>query len=128
MKKVILVVDDEPVVRKVVAAALERKGYVVLIAASAETGLEILHDFAGVVHLVLTDLRLKEGMQGLEFRARILADRPDSLVVLMSGNTYEGNIPPGVATIEKPFTPAKLCERIHQLLGLHFLTAPHGSL
>ena len=53
----ILLVDDEPAVRQLVAAALNRAGYRVLEARDGPHGVKIFEDHAGPIHLLVTDLR-----------------------------------------------------------------------
>jgi CheY-like chemotaxis protein len=113
---VIMVVDDEELVRQVVVAALQHEGHSVLAVESGEEGLRVLRNSAGTVHLVLTDLRLNAGMEGLEFRERVLEEYPNVLVAVMSGDTCGGNIPAGVETVQKPFTAPQLCQRVRRLL------------
>jgi len=112
---VILVIDDEEMVRDVMIAALETECQTILYAASGEEGLKVVAEHAGRIDLVLTDLRLP-GMHGLEVRKRILQERADTKVVVLSGNTYGGAIPTGVVTIQKPFTIQQLRARVRELL------------
>ena len=61
----ILIVDDEPSIRKVLSAYLQQGGYSVAAVASAEEGLQCFEK--NDIDLVIVDLRLEEGMDGLEF-------------------------------------------------------------
>jgi CheY-like chemotaxis protein len=80
----ILVVDDEPGVRRFVTDALRSSGYEV---AGASTGREALAAIYGETRtptLLLTDIEMP-GMSGVELAARIRADRPGIRVILMTG-------------------------------------------
>jgi CheY-like chemotaxis protein len=80
----ILVVDDEPAVRRFVSDALRSSGYEVI---GASTGREALTTIYGESHtptLLLTDIEMP-GMSGVELAARIRADRPGIRVILMTG-------------------------------------------
>ncbi|MDO9080291.1 MAG: response regulator, partial [Desulfuromonadales bacterium] len=78
----ILIIDDEPNLRKTLADILRIKGYETLTAEDGEQGLALLLEHR--VHLVLLDLGLP-GMPGLEVLARIKANSPLSEVIVMTG-------------------------------------------
>jgi two-component system alkaline phosphatase synthesis response regulator PhoP len=79
----ILVVDDEGPNRYSVCKTLQRVGYNVLEAASGEEALEIME--AQNFDVVLTDIRMPPGLDGVELLRRIRAQAPDSIVILMTG-------------------------------------------
>ncbi|HEY8438395.1 MAG TPA: response regulator [Candidatus Limnocylindrales bacterium] len=81
----VLVVDDEPDVRDWISGALERAG---VAAYAASTGPEALRLVAhGTVRptVLLTDIEMP-GMSGIELAARVLAIRPRTRVVMMTGD------------------------------------------
>jgi CheY-like chemotaxis protein len=88
-KYVILFVDDEEIVRRIAMLVLERDGYTVLIAKNGHEAIEIGATHPGPIHLVLTDMRMP-GMNGMEVRRRMLEHRPDTVVAVLSGDTYGG--------------------------------------
>jgi DNA-binding response OmpR family regulator len=79
----ILVVDDEGANRYSVSKTLQRVGYTVTEAASGEEALE----FMGKHHfdVVLTDIRMPPGLDGVELLRRIKDQAPDAIVILMTG-------------------------------------------
>jgi two-component system, cell cycle sensor histidine kinase and response regulator CckA len=79
----VLVVDDEAPIRAVISAALESSGYRVVVAASPSEALRCF-ERDGPFDLVLTDVAMQE-MDGLELAARMLKEKPDQPVALMSG-------------------------------------------
>jgi CheY-like chemotaxis protein len=82
---VVLVVDDEAVVREFVGRALEAAG---IDAALASDGREALRLVVGGIvrpHVVLTDIEMP-GMSGIELAARLLAVRPGVRIVMMTGD------------------------------------------
>ncbi|MDQ6827938.1 MAG: response regulator, partial [Gemmatimonadota bacterium] len=83
----VLVVDDEPTVRSAVTRYLERLGYQVVSAASAEEALAVIEHAPDRVRLLLTDV-VMTGMNGRELAARAVTIRPHLPVILMSG--YSG--------------------------------------
>jgi two-component system cell cycle sensor histidine kinase/response regulator CckA len=117
----ILLVEDEDSVRAFTKTALQRFGYRVLEAASAEAALIVLeHAEAPPIHLLLTDIVLP-GMDGWELAVRLTQDRPDIQVLFMSG--YADNwtdhplLKQKAHLLEKPFSTSALFTKIRQLFG-----------
>src|ERR1041384_6601412 len=81
---VIVVAEDEVMIRNIVRITLEAEGYFILAADDGEEALEIARKFPGTIHAVLSDVQMPK-MDGLELRKRILEERPDTKVLLMSG-------------------------------------------
>lgn len=79
----ILIVDDEPEVRAVVAEFLEDFGYQVLIADGGSQALTVLQNHPGV-ELLLSDIRMPE-MSGIELADIATGRNPHLKVILMSG-------------------------------------------
>jgi len=117
----ILVVDDEPSIRRFLRAALERAGYSVLEAAD---GLEALNTASlQVPDLVLLDVALPQ-LSGLEVCRRIRSDPATKRtpVLLLSGQAAPLEAERLAATgasgwLAKPFTPAALLERVRAALA-----------
>ncbi|MFP5288437.1 MAG: ATP-binding protein, partial [Thermoanaerobaculia bacterium] len=84
----ILLVEDEEEVRRVLNQILVSKGYRVLQAASGEEALVISRLHRGVIDLLLTDVTMPQ-MMGPELAARVLAERPQTKVLYMSGYNEE---------------------------------------
>jgi two-component system C4-dicarboxylate transport response regulator DctD len=80
----ILVVDDDPLVRKAVGRTLEQLGHRVMLAASVQEALELAdHSWP---HLVFADFHLGEHQKtGLALIEALKERRPDTFVALMSG-------------------------------------------
>lgn len=117
----ILLAEDEDAVRRVARRILEREGYQVLEAASAEQALEVAREHGGPIHLLLTDV-VMPGKNGPELASCLLRSRPDLKVVYMSGFTRDafgeqGVNRPGTLFIQKPFERRELLQKIHGLLG-----------
>lgn len=79
----ILVVDDEGANRYSVSKTLQRVGYMVNEAASGEEALEMMK--AQNYDVVLTDIRMPPGLDGVELLKRIRDQAPDAIVILMTG-------------------------------------------
>jgi CheY-like chemotaxis protein len=114
---VILLAEDEMLVRSVVRAMLNEAGYFVLEAVDGEHALEVSRKYDGAIHLLLTDVKMP-GMDGLELTHHITRERPGIKVLVMSGKTsgelrYVGK---SVPLLRKPFLPKTLWETMHNLL------------
>jgi PAS domain S-box-containing protein len=114
----ILLVEDEEEVRRVLNQILVSKGYRVLQAASGEEALVISRLHRGVIDLLLTDVTMPQ-MKGPELAARVLAERPRTKVVYMSGYNEEllsdGESEPPIC-LNKPFSSQKLGQTVREVL------------
>jgi len=124
--KTILVVDDEPEIRKLVAAMLTRNGYRVLIADTGENAVRLFRNNPDT-DLLLTDV-VAPGMSGPMIADQIAAMKPDVKVLFMSG--YEGTqvvqryvVEKGYSLLIKPFTMEQLGRKVQAVLGGNTLTA-----
>jgi two-component system cell cycle sensor histidine kinase/response regulator CckA len=116
----VLLAEDEPAVRSVARHALERHGYTVLEAPSAEAALDLAERYSGPIHLLLTDV-VMPGMSGPELARRLAPLRPEARVLFMSGYTGESVVhhglgAPGVHYIQKPFAPDGLAAKVREVL------------
>jgi CheY-like chemotaxis protein len=106
--KTILVVDDEPEIRKLVAAMAGQFGYAVLTADSGEHALALFKNHKGPIELLITDV-VQPGMSGPMLADRLTALQPDLKVLYMSGydNTMVVQkyvVEKGHVLLSKPFT------------------------
>jgi two-component system, cell cycle sensor histidine kinase and response regulator CckA len=114
----ILLVEDNDAVRGPVADVLSQLGYDVVAAASPAEALEWTD--AEDIELLVTDV-VMPGMSGRELAETLLARRPETKVLYMSGYTDDavvsrGAIGPGTAFLQKPFGADRLAQRIRELL------------
>lgn len=84
MKSKILIIDDEAAIREVLGATLQDDGYIVETVESGELGLQILSAFQP--DLVLLDIWMPGGMDGLETLKKLRQVAPTTEVVMMSGH------------------------------------------
>jgi CheY-like chemotaxis protein len=109
---VVLVVDDEDLLRCFLCEVLEEAGYLVLAASNGNHALDISRRFPGNIDLVLSDVNMPQ-LDGIGLREQILQERPEIKVLLMSGNT--GKLQ-GVEILRKPFKVEVLKRRLRKLL------------
>jgi PAS domain S-box-containing protein len=116
----LLIVEDEPAVRKFMRTALERHGYKVLEAKDGTDALQVAERHGGPIHLLLTDV-VMPGMGGREIAKQILARHADVRVLYLSGYTDDAVVRHGVveaidAFLQKPFTPSALASKVRNVL------------
>ncbi|WP_245259062.1 PAS domain S-box protein [Salinarimonas rosea] len=116
----ILVVEDQPRVRRLAVARLRELGYAVLEAPNGPAALECLADPAPI-DLVLTDVVMPGGMTGDELAVRARALRPGVKVVLTSGFAEPAALRDGAADagvfLKKPYTAFELGRVLRRTLA-----------
>lgn len=117
----VLVVDDDPAVRKVASKALRRVGYDVVEARGGAEAIELTRAYDGRIDLLLTDV-VMPGMNGRELSERLRAARPDLPVLFMSAHAEDEVFLHGVRVslmdfLPKPFSLEQLVETVNQLVG-----------
>jgi two-component system cell cycle sensor histidine kinase/response regulator CckA len=118
---VVLVVDDEEIVRRLAARMLVMLGYRVLEARSGQEAVRLLRRGAHRIDGVLTDVAMP-GIGGRELGETIARCWPQIRVLYMSGFAAnrmlsEGSIDPSVPFIQKPFTSEQLGRRMREVLA-----------
>lgn len=116
----VLVVEDEPAVRRSICMMLERHGYQIVEARHGADALRLYHDRAAPIDLVLTDLSMPE-LGGQALVATLRAERPDLPALYMSGYAdrdprEQGPLPPHTSFIAKPFEAATLLHQVRRVL------------
>ncbi len=119
--EMILLVDDEPLVRKVIQDTLKPLGYKIMAAAHAKEALDLSAAWPSKIDLLITDI-VMPGINGVELANSIRSSRPDTKVILMSGypNKKPGipeTMPPGYTFLKKPIIPSKLTAEIRSILA-----------
>jgi len=102
-RSVVLLVEDEPLVRLVIAELLDEAGFRVIEAVNAAEALQVLE--SGLrVDVVLSDVEMPPGPDGYSLARHVRDGWPRIEVLLTSGRQWprEGDLPPGVAFLAKP--------------------------
>ena len=118
-REVVLVVEDEPAVRRFSVDALEELGYRVLEADGAEAALRLLDDHPEIV-LLFTDV-VMPNVNGAKLAQEARRRRADLKVLFTTGYTrnavvHNGVLDPGVEMISKPFTLDALAAKVRHIL------------
>ncbi|HXG61703.1 MAG TPA: ATP-binding protein [Planctomycetota bacterium] len=110
-KGIVLVVEDDPSLRKLVRHILTLQGYEVLEAGRAEDAERIGREWRGRIDLLLTDMVLP-GQGGCAVARALRRDRPELKIVYMSGYSEEmamrQGLEPDARLLQKPFAPEAL--------------------
>ena len=119
-KRTILVVDDEPEIRKLVGAMVSQYGATVLTADSGEHAITLYKNNKGPIDLLITDV-VAPGMSGPMLADKLCALQPDLKVLYISGydNTHVVQkyvVERGHALLPKPFTMQELQSKIAEML------------
>jgi signal transduction histidine kinase/CheY-like chemotaxis protein len=119
-KETLLLVDDEPLVRRTVSRALVAGGYRVLEAQSGAEALALAARHSGQIDLLVTDVMMP-GMSGGELAARLAVLKPGLRALFISGHPGEAltngsQLLQGVELLQKPFNTTDLQARIRGLL------------
>ncbi|MGX9393875.1 response regulator (plasmid) [Nitrobacteraceae bacterium UC4446_H13] len=115
---VVLVVEDEPLLRLDVVDFLRDSGMEVREAANADHAIGVLEE-GHPIHLVFTDIFMPGSMDGLR-RARVVAERwPPTRIIVTSGfRTVEiTDIPDGSVFFSKPYRPEDVIDLMQELLA-----------
>src|SRR5215831_10562958 len=118
--KTILVVDDEPEIRKLVGAMVSQFGYNAITADSGEHAMTLYKNQKGPLALLITDV-VQPGMSGPVLADKLSALQPDLKVLYISGydNTHVVQkyvVEKGHELLAKPFTADELRSKVSELL------------
>jgi len=115
---IILVADDEVMIRNLVTLLLQARGYVVLSASDGQEALELSRKYPGTIDLVITDVEMPR-LNGMDLCAHLLEERPGIKAIVMSGadmsEITRQNI--NLPFLPKPFDGDALLARVRTILG-----------
>jgi PAS domain S-box-containing protein len=116
----VLVAEDSQPVRQLAVRVLQGYGYTVLSAPDRDSAVRLAAEHAGPIHLLVTDVIMPDG-GGPALAARMTVARPHLRVLYVSGYTddaiaHHGVLEPGIALLQKPFTPISLARKVREVL------------
>ena len=115
---VVLVAEDEVMIRNIVRHILEADGHEVLAAADGEEALELSRNYGGEIDLLITDISMPR-LDGLGLVRQIVKERPELRILIMSGRASaefrvkELDLP----MLRKPFLPMAFRQMVRTLLN-----------
>lgn len=115
---VVLVAEDEVVVRNIVCLLLQREGHQVLSAADGKEALELAREYRGTIDLLLSDVKMPH-MDGISLAEYIINERPGIRVLLMSGKVSEDVRKENIRLpfLRKPFVPSVFRDKVRAVLS-----------
>jgi PAS domain S-box-containing protein len=119
-EEVVLVAEDEPMVRSIMARTLRECGYTVLEAANGQEAVQLLEAEIRPVSLIVADVVMPD-MGGQEMAMRVAERHPDVPVLFTSGYTgldvvSRGLLEPGRDFLQKPLEPETLARKVREMV------------
>ena len=99
---IVLVVEDEPLIRHFVRFELEEAGFTVLEAANADRAVALL-EARGDIRLIFTDVDMPGSMDGAKLAAAVRDRWPPIHIIITSGKSQPAVMPKNVVFIPKPY-------------------------
>ena len=115
-KPLVLVVEDEPLLRLSTLDMVEQAGFPALEAANANQAIQLLEDRPDV-RIIVSDIDMPPGMDGMALVALVRRRWPPIAIILVSGHVVSANvvIPDGGKFFSKPFHPAELIATLERM-------------
>jgi two-component system, response regulator PdtaR len=117
-KDLVLVVDDEALIRMSSADMIRDMGFEAIEAVDADQAVSLLESIPGI-RVVFTDIQMPGSMDGLLLAAAIRDRWPPIAVLITSGKLrpVDADMPEGARFISKPYSPVELQQQLHMLTG-----------
>jgi len=117
MSQIVLVVEDEVLIRFDISDYLRAEGFEVLEASTAQEAITILQG-AQPVALVFTDVQMPGALNGLDLANYVIRNHPDVKILIASGHIRSAELPEGLGQlIEKPYRPSKIVGLVRNALS-----------
>lgn len=116
---VVLVVEDEMLIRMVAVDALTEAGFTVVEAGHAAGALAILTTQPSGVHALFTDIHMPGSMDGLELAHHIHDHYPWIALIIASGKArpLSAELPDGSRFLPKPYDPLHVVKHVNELVA-----------
>lgn len=118
-KRVVLVVEDDYLIRMDAVDVLERAGFHVLDAMNADHAIALLEINTDVA-IIVTDIQMPGSIDGIRLAAVVRDRWPPVAIIVTSGHVAPGEneLPRGARFLPKPYTDRVLIQSVHELLGI----------
>jgi DNA-binding NtrC family response regulator len=123
-RPVVLVVEDDPLVRALIVERFDGAGLVVIEADDAEWAICILESNAAFVQVLFTDIALPGAIDGVSLALQVLERWPLIAVAMTSGKFAPDDLPDGVRFFAKPIAADQVVEQIREMAQLEAPSAP----
>jgi two-component system cell cycle sensor histidine kinase/response regulator CckA len=112
----VLLVDDEPQIRKLLTYLLSQdQSYHVMTASSGEEALDLSRNRSERIDILITDIDMGK-MSGIELYRRIREDRPETEVLFISATAHR--IGESLPVLQKPFLPRQFVAKVAEVLSM----------
>lgn len=119
MGSAVLVVDDEPVLRAMIARALEADGFTVVMASDGMEAWGLIEEGNGPFDLLVVDMVMPR-WDGITLMRRVKAEHPAQRILLITGRadrSMDARIPANIPLLLKPFTPDELVRTARSVMS-----------
>lgn len=119
-ERVVLVVDDEEMVRRIAAESLRRLGFTVLECPNGDAAMTLLSDVSRTIDLLFTDIHMPGALSGAALADQARTHRPHLRVLLTSGNARSADLSGRenrYPVLAKPYRRAQLAAAIESALA-----------
>ena len=118
--KIVVIIEDEFLIRELAVCELEDGGYTVVEFDSADAALPYLRQHGGNAALILTDVQMPGQLNGLQLLDILTQLWPGVPVLVTSGGPLVDprKLPQRAAFISKPWRPDEMVERVNQIVEL----------
>jgi CheY-like chemotaxis protein len=113
---IVLVVEDNSLVRIIIADFLESAGFMVIQAVDGAAALLVLASGAEF-HVLFTDVQMPGPIDGVGVAIRVRAQRPDMPIVVTSGHGTPESLPLGGRFVSKPYDNRKVVTLLRELVA-----------
>ena len=116
----VILVEDEFLIRMMVAEILLENGYVVIEAGHSDHALATLHARADQIHLLFTDIHMPGQIDGLALAHHCRLHWPWIKTLLSSGRArpLQHHLPEGSRFMAKPYLPDEMIRHVQELLAV----------
>ena len=116
-RPVVLIVEDEVLVRMDAIQVIEAGGFDAIEAKNADDAISILEQRNDIV-VIFTDIEMPGSMDGLKLAHFVKGRWPPIKIIATSGHAKitANDLPEGVRFVPKPYNPTEVADTIHQLI------------
>jgi CheY-like chemotaxis protein len=115
-KAVVLIVEDEALIRVSAVQIIEDAGYTVLEASNADEAIRLLESRSDIA-AVFTDIKMPGSMDGLTLAHAVRARWAPIHLIVASGTNVEGELPANIRFIHKPYSAHHVTTALSELFG-----------
>lgn len=116
MRKIVLIVEDEPLLRMFAVDIVEEAGFETLEASNADEAISLLEAHSEI-RILLTDIDMPGGMDGLKLAAAVRDRWPPVAIIVVSGKQRPSpdDMPHGSVFFPKPYDPDQLAQQLDRM-------------